>query len=617
MLRWNEFRPKSALLCSCSTLVMLAGIGGGQRLTAQTRVPLTDLSAFKQPSSSWRIAGDVRSDLQQDNTLTTTTGTGILVNLPEKGTHGRDLFSMAEHGDMDLELDYLVARKSNSGIYLQGRYEIQLLDSHGTLSPRAADNGGIYERWDYSKPEGQQGYDGHAPRQNASLANGLWQHLKISFQAPRFDAAGHKIANAVILRAELNGVTIHENVVLSGPTRGAMDDKEAATGPLRLQGDHGAVAFRNITISHFSAPKPELKDITYDIFRGPFDKQPDFRIVKPVANGQSELLTSNVSHLPENQFLIRYQGVLSVKTAGRYGFRLHTSGGGGQMKVNGQEVIKLSGWDGNGAVTLQPGDYPVEILYNKEEDWAKPSLTLSVKGDNLREFVISDVNVPADDATDQILVAATENTVLRSFMDLKGGPRVVHAVSAGSPLKLHYTYDMDHGEPVQAWRGEFLNTTPMWHDRGDGSSRPMGMIRTLDRKPQLSLARLAGEQAAWTTDTAGTGFRPRGYSLDAAGQPVFSYDIYGTQVTDALSILPESAGLQRTIRITRPQENIYVRIAVGDSIIRLDDKTFLVGDKSWYVKMNPESPAAIIRGSQGNMELIAPVKETLRYAIIF
>jgi hypothetical protein len=94
------------------------------------------------------------------------------------------------------------------------------------VNPQSGDNGGIYERWDDSKPEGQQGYDGHAPRQNASRAPGLWQHMKISFQAPRFDGQGKKISNAKIIYVWLNGVLIQDNVELAGPTRGAMITKK-------------------------------------------------------------------------------------------------------------------------------------------------------------------------------------------------------------------------------------------------------------------------------------------------------------------------------------------------------------------------------------------------------
>src|SRR3990170_6408673 len=107
-------------------------------------------------------------------------------------------------------------------IYLQGRYEVQLMDSWRMSNPKFDANGGIYERWDESKPEGQKGFEGHAPRQNVSRAPGLWQHLKISFRAPRFDANGKKIENAKFLLVELNNILVHENVELSGPTRASI-----------------------------------------------------------------------------------------------------------------------------------------------------------------------------------------------------------------------------------------------------------------------------------------------------------------------------------------------------------------------------------------------------------
>src|SRR3954454_23473015 len=176
-----------------------------QWVSAQNPLPLTDLSFFQTPGPSWKPASDVKSSITQKEVLTTTPGTGVLVNIPEKN-NGKDLVSNLQHGDMDLELDYMMALGSNSGIYMQGRYEIQLLDSWGVINPKAGDNGGIYERWNENKPEGQKGYEGHAPRQNASRAPGLWQHIKISFQAPQFDAQGKKTDNAKILRVELNGV---------------------------------------------------------------------------------------------------------------------------------------------------------------------------------------------------------------------------------------------------------------------------------------------------------------------------------------------------------------------------------------------------------------------------
>jgi hypothetical protein len=189
---------------------------------AQTTLALSDLSFFRSASSNWQIAGDVNADLDSKGLLIVKSGTGVLVNKPANENAKADLYSTEEYGDADLELDYMMTKESNSGIYLQGRYEVQLLDSWGVLNPKPGDNGGIYERWDESRPEGKKGFEGYAPRQNVSKAPGLWQHLKISFRAPRF-VNGVKTENAMMLSVELNGVLIHENVDLFGPTRGALE----------------------------------------------------------------------------------------------------------------------------------------------------------------------------------------------------------------------------------------------------------------------------------------------------------------------------------------------------------------------------------------------------------
>jgi hypothetical protein len=239
---------KYLLKCIPVQLLLLATcipfFAGAQNRSA-AQVPLNDLSAFKNPSANWSIAGSVTADFVKPNTITKKDGTGILVSMPGKGK-SEDLFTNVEHGDLDLSVDFMMPKESNSGIYLQGRYEIQLLDSWGKEALTSGDLGAIYERWDETRPAGQFGFDGVAPRINVSRAPGLWQNIRILFQAPKFDASGKKIANARIVRIVLNGVTIIENAELQAPTRGSAFANEAAMGPLRLQGDHGAVAFKNV-----------------------------------------------------------------------------------------------------------------------------------------------------------------------------------------------------------------------------------------------------------------------------------------------------------------------------------------------------------------------------------
>ncbi len=162
------------------------------------------------------------------------------------GRNGRtcDAVTDEKFGDSELWVEFMLAKGSNSGVYLHGLYEVQVFDSYGSPNPpTSSDGGGIYHRWINEK-----GVGGSAPRVNVSREPGQWQSYHIWFQGPRFDASGKKIRNARFLRVLYNGVAVQENVEVDGPTRAAMDIPEAALNPLMLQGDHGPVAFRNIYI---------------------------------------------------------------------------------------------------------------------------------------------------------------------------------------------------------------------------------------------------------------------------------------------------------------------------------------------------------------------------------
>ncbi|MCM4168883.1 hypothetical protein KCTC52924_02580 [Arenibacter antarcticus] len=88
---------------------------------------------------------------------------------------------------------------------------------------------------------------GITPTSSPYKAPGEWQKIKIHFLAPTFNDAGEKIANAKFVLVELNGEIIHENVEVPMPTGGSISSQESATGPLMIQGDHGPMAFKNIS----------------------------------------------------------------------------------------------------------------------------------------------------------------------------------------------------------------------------------------------------------------------------------------------------------------------------------------------------------------------------------
>ena len=205
-----------------------------------------DLTGWRQPTGDWMAVDSAEMDADNRRKLRLTAGAGVLVN----GKAGKtfDLLSVMEHRDVDITVEFLLPEGSNSGVYLQGRYEVQIFDSWGNYDLTFADCGGIYE----GGSAGGKVFGGQRPRVNASLPPGRWQRFDIVFRAPRFDEAGRKTENARFVQVTHNGVVIHEDVEVTSPTRAAAFEDERSWGPLMLQGDHGPVAYRNLVVRHLN-----------------------------------------------------------------------------------------------------------------------------------------------------------------------------------------------------------------------------------------------------------------------------------------------------------------------------------------------------------------------------
>jgi sugar phosphate isomerase/epimerase len=194
--------------------------------------------------NDWEVAGDKSKSkwvvgtaaVSPDNPkqLVANKGEGEMINLAAQHGDSLDIFSKARFGDCRIELQLMVPKDSNSGVYVSGEYEIQVLDSYGREKMGNGDMGAVY---------------GAAPPPvNACKKPGEWQKYIIEVIAPKFDASGKKVANAKLVKVELNGHVLHENLELPGPTPGGVTGKETPTGPLMFQGNHGPVAYRNIII---------------------------------------------------------------------------------------------------------------------------------------------------------------------------------------------------------------------------------------------------------------------------------------------------------------------------------------------------------------------------------
>jgi sugar phosphate isomerase/epimerase len=211
-----------------------------------------EFSAWRADTAQWQIGGGAHLNPADEKALAVEPGTDAILNGPTGRT--ANLFSKQEFGDVRAHIEFMVSKDSNSGVYFMSRYEIQIFDSWQKQPEYPGiECGGIYQRWDEGR--NPQGFEGHSPRVNASKTPGQWQTFDIVFRAPRFDKNGRKITNARFEKVVHNGVLVHSDIELTGPTRASAYDDEKSTGPLMLQGDHGPVAYRNIWMSP-AGPNP-------------------------------------------------------------------------------------------------------------------------------------------------------------------------------------------------------------------------------------------------------------------------------------------------------------------------------------------------------------------------
>jgi len=143
---------------------------------------------------------------------------------------GANLVSEEKFTDFKLHVEFRYPEGSNSGIYLRGRYEVQIIDSKGS-EPSDILFGGVYGFLE--------------PNEMAAKSAGEWQTYDITL-----------IGRRVTIVA--NGKTIINDQVIPGITGGALDNNEAEAGPFLIQGDHGPVEFRNIVVTPIKKSSTKL-----------------------------------------------------------------------------------------------------------------------------------------------------------------------------------------------------------------------------------------------------------------------------------------------------------------------------------------------------------------------
>lgn len=200
-----------------------------------------------EPQVKWGYFGEVKHSAK--NLTMVSKGEELVSNISASGKSEKADFlrTKEKFQDVQMNLEFMVPKGSNSGVYFMGRYEIQILDSFGRKKFGASDLGGLYQRWDDDR--NPKGFEGVAPKVNAAKAPGEWQTMEVTFRAPRFAKDGSKTHHAKFIKILVNGQLVQENQVAKGPTRSSKFGNESATAEaLYIQGDHGPIAIRKIEL---------------------------------------------------------------------------------------------------------------------------------------------------------------------------------------------------------------------------------------------------------------------------------------------------------------------------------------------------------------------------------
>jgi hypothetical protein len=183
---------------------------------------------WQDPFGAWEESGwklvDVTLDPTNAKRFLETPGNGALVN---SAAGVKDFRSKMEFGDIEFRFNFMLPEGGDSGLFLMDRYEVQLIDDPSGC-------GGII--------------GGKGARAKGYRGPGEWHKVSGRFYAPRFDASGHKTANARFEQITIDGVMVMGATEVSQTTGGAHDGKEVPLGPLSFQATAGLVAIGDVRV---------------------------------------------------------------------------------------------------------------------------------------------------------------------------------------------------------------------------------------------------------------------------------------------------------------------------------------------------------------------------------
>ena len=572
-------------------------------------INLDNLEAFEKPGANWKIVGNVTSLFEEKHSLQTEEGKGVLVNL-SNSPEASSLQTQLEHGDLELKLEYLCPKNARSQILFQGRYALQLADdSESSVMPP---NGTIIS---HKSTEDNPIKAFVSPSMDANRASGLWQTLHVLFRAPRFDENGKKIKNAAIEYALINDMSIQKNIEFKAPSTFSLSDDEVQKGPLSFLDEKSPMAFRNIQYKLYSDEHLSIGELTCNVYHGEWDYIPDFTKLEAVKKQTGITEFNNFDDISgqAKHYALQFEGELIVPKSGEYLFETSIDDGG-DLKIDDQLVVHNEGEPGigteRGIVNLTEGKHKIEVTYY-EEVWAS-TLIIHYEGPEMeRQTLASGIKKTDSDAQNvkkpKPLLIQPENSteVFRSFVEYQGVKKT-HAISVGSPVGVHYSYDLLEGALLKAWKGEFADVTEMWQGRGEPQLlEPLNAV--IETEDGISWAKLDQENGEWPTQIP-EGFKYKGYKIADDDHPIFLYNLDNIQIEDDFTPNQEKQ-LVRTLRFNadQKQNNYWYKLAKADFIKKLDNGWYSIGQKYYLKILNQGEAKEKVREYTGYQDLIIPI----------
>jgi hypothetical protein len=416
---------------------------------------------------------------------------------------------------------------------------------------------------------------------------------------------------------------IHTDLELIHPTGGAISNEEAPQGPLRIQGDHGPVAIKNIRYKRYVNVPLQLSDIDYKYYEMALEEGDEPASIIASSNMKAEGTARQLT-LKEiertGEFAIVYEGSIETPEPGTYLFELRTDGGN-RLEIDGNLLLENGAdnrwWSPHTAeIDLQEGTHNITLTYFRGEDGDSPVLSLLAEGPGIEKHAlhmssafpanIQNVYLP------KLIDPVDKPIVMHGFMQM---PDRVHPHSAavGFPEDVHFGIDLNNGSLMKMWKGDFLDVSTMWVGRGGGNlSLNEEAALTFNGAPAMAF--LDRRDTAWPDSLQeNVSFDMHNYRFGDENQLMIKYQMNDIIFEDHMGPHNDGKELMRTIRITESESanNLYVRIAEGDSISELPNGLFQINDKAYLINLGENIKSdSWIRSSGDRVELLVPVNTT-------